>query len=151
MSTRAIDTACATLRSFVHLSGALRAQALVPRGAGEPPAIVSCERLGPVEIEIAGHVEELTHDAVFDAQPPDLGALRPMPPFEVDAQRGEVVGMIGGVDALAEAVRRAAAAIGPAAVVVVEMESTTPGVPFALSARVGEPVLVTLGEEEFEL
>jgi hypothetical protein len=151
MSTPAIDVACATLRSFVHLSGALRAQALVPRGDGKAPAIVSCERLGPLEIEIEGHVEELTHDARFAASPPDLGQLQPMPPFEVVPERGEVTGMIGGVDLLAEAVQRAAAAIGPEAVVVVEMESTTPGVPFALSARVGEPVLVTLGDEEFEL
>ena len=135
----------------MHLSGALRAQALVPRGDGEAPAIVSCERLGPLEIEIGGHLEELTHDAVFESSPPDLGMLKPMPAFEVSAERGEVVGMIGGVDMLAEAVQKVAEAIGPEAVVVVEMETTTPDTPLALSARVGEPVLLTIGEDEFEL
>jgi hypothetical protein len=59
--------------------------------------------------------------------------------------------MIGGLDMVAEAVRRVAAALGPAAAVVVELETTTPELPLALSARAGEPVLVTLGDDSYEL
>lgn len=150
MSSPALDTACAALRSFVHLSGALRAQALVPQD-GAAPAIVSCARLGPLEIAVGERSVQLPHDAEIEAEPPDLGALRPMPPFEVSAERGEVAGMIGGVDLLAEAVMKVAEAIGPNATVVVEMESTTPDLPLVLSARAGEPLLVTLGDESFEL
>jgi hypothetical protein len=58
--------------------------------------------------------------------------------------------MIGGIDLLAEAVTKVAEALGPAAAVVVEMESTTPALPLVLSARAGEPLLVTLGEESFD-
>lgn len=145
-----VDTACAALRSFVHLSGALRAQALVPHETG-PPALISCVRLGPLEVEIGEESVTLSHDVELDAVAPDLGALRPMPPFEVSVDRGEVAGMIGGLDLLAEAVMTVAGAIGPNAAVVVEMESTTPDVPLVMSARVGEPVLVVLGDDEFEL
>ena len=59
--------------------------------------------------------------------------------------------MIGGLGALGDAVLTIAAAIGPQAAVVVEMESTTPEVPLVLSARAGEPLLVTLGDESFDL
>ncbi|MCW2992402.1 MAG: hypothetical protein JWM73_2996 [Solirubrobacterales bacterium] len=151
MSSPAVDTACAALRSFVHLSGALRAQALVPSADGRPPAVVSCVRLGPLEIVIGDRSVELPHDVELDAPAPDLGALRPMPPFEVSPERGEVAGMIGGLDMLGEAVLKIAAAIGPQAAVVVEMESTTPDVPLVVSARAGEPLLVTLGDETFDL
>src|SRR4051794_12698628 len=150
MSTEAIDTACVALRSFVHVSGALRAQALIPMGSA-PPVIVSCTRLGPLEIVIGERSVQLPHDVEFDVAEPDLGALGPMPPFEVSAERGEVAGLIGGVDALRDAVVALAAAIGGGAAVVVEMETTAPDAPFVLSARTGEPVLALIGEEEFEL
>ena len=148
MSSDPVTTACAALRSFVHVSGALRAQALVP---GDPPAVVSCVRLGPLEVEIGDHSVQLPHDVELDAVPPDLGALRPLPPFEVSAERAEVTGMIGGLDLVAEAVLAVAGAIGAGAAVVVELESTNPDVPLVVSGRAGEPVLVTLEDETFEL
>ena len=149
MSTAAITTACAALRSFVHLSGALRAQALVPGNEG--PAVVSCVRMGPLEIAVGERSVQIPHDTELEAAAPDLGPLRPMPPFEVSPERGEVAGMIGGMDALRDAVMTVAEAIGPQAAVVVEMESTTPGMPLVVSARAGEPLLVTLGDESFDL
>lgn len=148
MSSSAVDTACVALRSFVHRSGALRAQALLP---GDPPALVSCVRLGPLEVMIGERSIALPHDVELDAPAPDLGELRPLPPFEVSPERGEVAGLIGGMDLLGEAVMAIAQAIGPQAAVVVELESTTPDVPLVVSARAGEPLLVTLGDEEFEL
>jgi len=151
MSNDPLTTACVALRSFVHLSGALRAQAVVPRGADEPPGLVSCVRLGPLEVTIGDRVVTLAHDVELEAEAPDLGELRPMPPFEVSAERGEVAGMIGGLDLLSDAAFAVAEAIGPQAAVVVEMESTTPGVPLVVSARAGEPLLVTLGDEQFDV
>jgi hypothetical protein len=150
MSTPTVDTACAALRSFVHLSGALRAQALVPQGDGQPPALVSCVRLGPLEVVIGERAVTLPHDVELDAEPPDLGVLRPLPPFDVSAERGEVAGMIGGMSMLAEAVTTIASALGPQAAVVVEMETLTPDVPLVISARAGEPLLVTLADESFD-
>src|SRR5262245_5819095 len=103
MSTDAIDVACVSLRTFVHGSGALRAQALIPVGGG-PPAVVSCVRLGPLEIVIGERSIELPHDTEIEAEGPALDDLRPLPPFEVDAERGEVAGMIGALDLLRDAV-----------------------------------------------
>lgn len=148
MSTPPLATACAALRSFVHLCGALRAQALLP---GDPPTVVSCVRMGPLEIESGGRVVHLPHDAEIDAPEPDLGPLRPLPPFALSAERGEVTGLIGGLDLVAEAAMTVARAIGDGAAVVVELESTDPAQPLVVSAREGDPVLVTIEGESFEL
>src|SRR3954451_21515519 len=150
MSNEAIDTACVALREFVHVSGALRAQALLPMGSA-PPAIVSCTRLGPLEIVIGERAVALPHDVEFEAPVPDLGPLGPMPPFEVSADRGEVTGMIGGVGALRDAVLRIGEPRGGGAAVVAEMETTTPDLPLIISARAGEPVLAMIGDDEFEV
>lgn len=147
MSTEAIDKAVVALRSFVHLSGALRAQALL---AADEPVLVSCTRLGPIEVLGEDRSEELPHDAAFDAPAPDLGDLRPLPPFEVSAERGEVAGMIGGLDMVLDAVRALAAWLGDGATVVVELETTDPATPLGLSVRGGETVVV-IGEDEFEV
>src|SRR3954467_2009877 len=145
-----LDLAAAALREFVHRSGALRAQALVEPAPGRAPAVVSCTRPRPLEVLVGDEAVELAHDAPLDAAPPDLGELRPLPPFEIDAERGEVAGVIGGLDLVAAAVRRLAEALGPRAAVVVELETTSPDMPLVLSARVGEPVLVTLGDDSYE-
>jgi hypothetical protein len=151
MSTPVLDLAAAALREFVHLSGALRAQALVDGGPDAPPALVSCTRLGPIEVVVGEREIELPHGYALDAAPPDLGDVRQMPPFEVSAERGEVTGTIGGLRHLGDAVTRLAAAIGGRTAAVVEFETTTPDLPLVLSARVGEPVVVTVGDETFEL
>lgn len=151
MPASALDAAAAALRDFVHRSGALRAQALVEISPGEAPAIVSCTRLGPLEIVAGGRTVHLDHDAPVAPSPVDLDDLRPLPPFEVDAQLAEIAGVVGGLDLIADAVRRVADALGPRAAVVVELPTTSPALELALSARAGEPVLVTIGEDSYEL
>ncbi len=51
-----IHRTAATLREFVHRSGALRAQALLD---AEPPALVACTFMGPIEIVIGDEETEL--------------------------------------------------------------------------------------------
>src|SRR3954452_25567472 len=148
MSSPTVDTAVVALRSFVHLSGALRAQAIVP---GEPdPALVSCTRLGPIEGIAGGQAVTLPHDIELDTAAPDLGDLRPLPPFDISTERGEVAGMIGGIYMLRDAARAVGAALGPEAGVGARLETTTPDEPLVVSAR-GAELLVTLGDESFEL
>jgi hypothetical protein len=149
MSSSALDTAVVALRSFVHRCGALRAQAVVPGPSGTV-GVVSCTRLGPIEVTLGGRTVELAHDVALDADEPDLRDLRALPPFAVSEERGEVTGMIGGVDMVADALFAIARALGPGAAVVAELDTTTPGLPLVLSARDGERLLVTLGEESFE-
>ena len=138
--------AAGALREFMHRSGALRVQALVD---GSPPGVVAVSRLGPIELLVGAEETELDHGAALPA-PPDLGDIRQLPPFAVDPEQGEVTGTIGGLDHLADATLRLAEALGGASAAVVELETTTPDLPLVLSARAGEPVLVTLGDESFE-
>src|SRR4051794_11687829 len=126
MAGSALDLAAAMLRDFVHRTAALRAQALVEREPGRPPGLVSCTRMGPLEVAIGEETVQLSHDAEIDADPPDLGDLRPLPPFEVDAERAEVIGVLGGLQGLGDAVLAMAQALGGRSAVVVELETTTP-------------------------
>ncbi len=146
-----VDRAVVALRDFVHLSGALRAQALVEHEPGAAPAIVSCTRLGPIEVVVDDREAHLPHDVQLAVDAPELGEIRRLPPFEVDPARAEVAGVIGGVDHAADAVSRLAAALGGRSTAVVELETTTPDLPLVLSARAGEPVVVTLGSDSYEL
>lgn len=139
--------AASALRHFVHLSGALAARGLVD---GEPSGTVAVSRLGAIEIAVGQDEAILPHGAALP-DPPDLGEVRRLAAFAVDAETGEVTGTIGGLPHLADAVVRLAVALGGRSVAVVELETTTPGLPLVLSGRVGEPVLVTIGEAEFEL
>jgi hypothetical protein len=147
MPTPEVQRAAAALREFVHRSGALRAQALLD---SQPPALVACTLLGPIEIVVGEAVQELSHGAEL-GDAPDLGDVRRLPPFAVDADGGEVIGTIGGLEHLADAVARLAELLGGRSVAVAEFETTTPGMPLALSARTGEPVVVAIGEETFDL
>jgi hypothetical protein len=139
--------AASALRHFLHLSGALRAHALVD---AEPVGVVTVGRLEAIEIVIGEEEAILPHVADLPA-PPDLGDVRQLAPFDVDPEKGEVTGTLGGLQHLGEAVTRLAVAIGGRSVAVVELETTTPDLPLVLSTRVGEPVLVTIGDAEFEL
>ncbi len=139
--------AASALRHFLHVSGALRAHALVD---ATPPAWWRLARLGPIEIVVGDEETELPHGAELPA-PPDLGEIRQLPPFAVDPVTGEVTGTLGGLDHLGDAVSRLAAALGGRSAAVAEFETITPDVPLVLSARAGEPVLVVLGEDEYEL
>lgn len=139
--------AASALRHFVHLSGALVARGLVD---GEPSGTVAVSRLGAIEIAVGQDQAILSHGAPLP-DPPDLGEVRRLAAFTVDAETGEVTGTIGGLEHLGDAVVRLAAALGGRSVAVVELETTTAGLPLVLSGRIGEPVLVTIGEAEFEL
>jgi hypothetical protein len=151
-SAGALDGTVATLREFLHRSGALRVVALVATGHGDT-AVVDCERFAPVEIEAGGELLQLPHDAELQAPAAQLGEIRRLPPFEVDAERGQVAGMIGGLAHATDCVRALAGALGDGNVAMAVYETDQPDVPLTLTARggEGEPVVVALGEEQFEL
>jgi hypothetical protein len=136
-----LDAVVETLRDVLHRSGALRVAALVDVG-----------RLAPVEVRIADRIMHLPHAIELDAE--SLGGaieLRQLPPFEVDADSGRVVGTIGGLDMLADAMRALAELLGGRSVAMAQYPTVTPEVSLTVTARHGEAVLVTLGDEEWEL
>jgi PHD/YefM family antitoxin component YafN of YafNO toxin-antitoxin module len=62
-----------------------------------------------------------------------------------------VTGTLGGLDMLADAMREVSALLGGRSVAIAQYQTSTPDVPLTVSARGSEPVVVTLGEEEWEL
>ena len=77
--------------------------------------------------------------------------LQQLPPFEADPVTGDVTCTLGGLDMLADAVLELASRFGRQSVVVCQYQTMTPEHPLALTGRTGEPVVVTIGEAEFEL
>lgn len=148
-----LDEAAALVREFLHRSGAVRAVGVVDRAPGEGPAVVDCSRMEPIEVDLGDRVVHLPHGAPLDVELPPLPDVRQVPAFDVDAERGEVTGAIGGLQQLADGVRGLADALGGRNVAMAVFETTDPTTPLALTARAGggEPVVVALGEAQFEL
>jgi hypothetical protein len=150
-----LDASVVVLREFLHRANAVQVQAVVDLGEDTQPALVSCGRLEPIEVTYPGppeRVVHLPHTAQLEpAAPDDLPSVPPLPPFEVDADAGTVTGPLGGVEAAARAVEALAGHLGGRSVAVAFYPTTAPEVPLGIAARSGEPTLVTLGEQQFEL
>jgi hypothetical protein len=148
-----LDAVVVALRDFLHRSGAVRAVAVVDREAGESPAVIDCARLQPIEVDLGDRVVHLPHAIELDAEPPALGDLRQLPPFQVDADKAEIAAPVGGVAYLAAAVRDLAAALGGRNVAMAQFATDDPEAPLAITARAdgSEPIVLALGEQEFPM
>lgn len=142
------DLAVALARELLHATGALRVSVALD---ASPPAVVECARFGAIVVTAEGAEQELPHDAAADVVLPELPLMRRLPPFEVDAESGKVAGVLGGLEMLGRVVREIAALLPGESVVAAEFETTDPASPLGLAGRPGEPVVVLLGEHEFEL
>jgi hypothetical protein len=152
-SVGTLDPVVVALREFLHRSGTVRAVAVVERDPGESPAVVDCGRLQPIEVDFGDHVVHLPHGIELDAEPPPLPDVRQLPPFQVDAEQGEIAAPLGGVAHLAAAVRDLAAALGGRNVAMAQFATDDPEAPLAITARAdgSEPLVLALGEEEFPM
>jgi len=148
-----LDVTVATLREFLHRSGALRAVAIVDLAPGEGPAVVDCARLAPTEVTAGGRVVHLPHAIELDAEIPPLPEVRQLPPFQVDRDRGEIAGMMGGVEHLGRAVIGLAELLGARNVAMAQFETDDPETPLTITARAGatDPVVVAIGEDDYEM
>jgi hypothetical protein len=147
-----LDAVVETLRDVLHRSGALRVAVVVDMPDDGPAALVDVGRLAPVEVRIADRIMHLPHAIELEAEALS-GAieLRQLPPFDVEPTTGQVTGTLGGLDMLADAMRDLAALLGGRSVAIAVYQTTTPGIDLTVTARLGEDVLVTLGDQEWEL
>ena len=146
-----LDATVATLREFLHRVNAVGVQAVVDRG-DEPPALVSCGRLEPIEVVRGDHVVHLPHGVELDAAvPDDLPAVPALPPFVVDDEGGTITGPLGGVEAAARAVEALAGHLGGRSVALAFYPTTAPDLPLGIAARAGEATVVSIGEQQFEI
>jgi hypothetical protein len=152
-SVGALDVVVATMREFLHRSGAVRTVAVVDREPGEGPVVIDCGRLQPIEVDYGDHVVHLPHSIELDVEPADLPEVRLLPPFEVDAAQAEIAAPVGGVAHLAAAVRDLAAALGGRNVAMAQFATNDPQAPLAITARAdgSEPIVLALGEDEFPM
>jgi hypothetical protein len=140
--------AVALARELLHGTGALLVSVALDRAE---PALIECARLRAIVVREGGGERALQHDAGADAELPELPLMRRLPPLEVDSEQGTVAGVIGGVEMLARATREIAQLLPGRSVVAAEYETTDPDTPLGLAGRGGEPIVVLLGEHEFEL
>ena len=82
---------------------------------------------------------------------PALPQMRRLPPFEVDPREGSVAGPLGGLEHLGRVVLGLAALLPGSSVVAADYETTTPQTPLGIAGRVGEALVVLIGDEEFSL
>lgn len=152
-SVGALDAVVVLLREFLHRSGALRAVAVVDGAPGEAPAVVECGRLAPIEVDLGERAVVLPHALELDVPAPDLPDVRRLPRFDVDRGEATIAAPLGGVGHLADAVAGLAARLGGRNVAMVQFETNDPETPLALTARAdaSEPIVVALGEDEYEL
>jgi hypothetical protein len=144
-----LDLAIALARGLLHGTAALRVSVALD---GARPAIVECERLKAVVVHEPGaEPRQLPHDAAAGVALPELPFMARLPAFEVDAADGRVAGALGGLEMLGRAVRGIAALLPGHSIVAADYETNDADMPLGLAARGGEPLVVLIGEHEFEL
>jgi hypothetical protein len=151
LSAGDLDPQVVAARELLHRASAVEVQAVVDRGTDRSPALITCGRMRPIEVIDDGRTVHLPHTAELEPAPPALPSVPPLPPIEVDPAEGKVSAPLGAVAALAEAVEALAAALGGRSVALAFFQTTDDDVPLGIAARPGEPVVLTLGDEQFAL
>lgn len=144
-----LDPVVVTLRDFLHHTGATRVAAVLPG-----PALVDVGQFLPVEVTLEDQTLQLPHGQALDAAPLALPAqveLKQLPPYDVKPLLGEVHGTIGGLELHATAVRGLAHALGPSVVAMASFPTTTPDLPLSISARGEDPIVIAIGDEDYEM
>jgi len=139
-----------TLRAFARASGALDVVLVLDQGAEVAPLLVECPVVGAARVS-EGEVEVELDPSRLAAAPLPLPEVRALPPFDVDALRAEIVAPLGGVEHLAGAVRALVDAFPGRSVLTVAFATTDAEVPLTIAARSGDPLVLSLGEEAYEM
>lgn len=147
-----LDPVVVLLRDFLHRSGAVRAVAVVEQ-PGDDAALVDCARLQPIEVTVDERTVVVPHALELDVpEPLPVPDVQQLPPFEVDAAESRIASPLGGLEHYALAVHALSAVIpGARSVALATWSTTDPEVPLSITARSGEPFVISLGTEEFEM
>ncbi len=151
LSAGELDPHVVAARELLHRTAALEVQAVVDRGTDRSPALITCGQMRPIEIVADERTVHLPHGAPLDPPPPALPSVPPLPPIEVEPAEGKVSAPLGAIETLADAVTALAGALGGRSVALAFFQTTDDELPLAIAARNGEPVVLALGEDQFEL
>lgn len=143
----------ATISDFASRSGATRVVVLLDRGTGRPPPTIEAEPGEPLTIEVGDENYILPPVDLVGVMPlPLVHVPKPVPPtaLNVDPALDQIEAPLGVVEALARAVTELAEAMGGRSVAVAEF-ATRSGEPLSVAGRAGEPVVLTAGDQQFQL
>lgn len=146
------DVLLATVRDFADRSGALRVLVVLDRGPDRLAPTIEAERDGDLTI-LQGEDSYLVPPGdLLGVQPLHIHMVQAIPAtaLDVDVITDRIEAPIGVLDALAQSVRDLASAMGGRSVAQAEF-ATRSGVEIALTAREGDPLVVTAGDAQFEM
>lgn len=146
------DVLLATVRDFADRSGAARVVVVLDRGLDRLAPTIAAERDGDLTIVQGDESFLVPPSDLLGVEPLHVHMVQAVPPsaLEIDTVTDQIEAPIGVMDALAQAVRDLAAAMGGRSVAQAEF-ATRSGREIALTARAGESVIVTAGDAQFEI
>ena len=144
--------AVATLRAFGRESKALRVLVVADQGDSRQATMLEWDADDSVAITADGATAHVGAETVPAAAPLPIEPGRPVPAtaIEFDVIKGEVLAPIGAVANLALGVLDLARAFGGRTVATADF-ATRSGDPLTIAARDGEPLMLAIGGEQFEL
>jgi hypothetical protein len=146
------DVLLATVRDFADRTRAARVVILLDRGPDHPAPTIETAHGEPLTIT-QGQARVLIEPVDLLGVEPlhvHLPVAVPATALEVDVERGELEAPIGLLSALADGVSGLADALGGRSVAQAEF-GTRSGARLTLTARPGEPIVVGVGDAQFEL
>jgi hypothetical protein len=141
--------AVATVRAFADAANAQRVAAVLD---GAQPALVEWAAGEPLQVTEGETTHEIP-DGVPLGPPLGFAEVRPAPAsaVAVDPEAGELAAPVGAISNLAEGVLSLAKAFGGRSVATADFATRDPELLLTIAARAGEPILVALGDRQFEL
>ena len=146
-------SALATVRDFGRRARAERVVLLVDLGAGGAAAMIEWRPGAALELTEGETTWAIPDESAGAVPPLALAAMRPAPAsaVHVDETSGEIAAPIGTVEHLADAVVDLARAFGGRSVATADFATDDPDQPLTIAGRPGEPVVVAIGDTQFEL
>jgi hypothetical protein len=147
------DAVLATLRAFAAGSGVAKVTVVLDEGTGADATLLECTPDGTVELTDAEQTYVIPPEAGGHVAPLPFTAVRPAPSnsLQADPVTGEIVAPVGAVANLAGAVMSLARGLGGRTVASIDVPTAEPGRLLTIAARDGEPIVVAIGDQQFEL
>ena len=146
--------AMATVRAFGARSSAEQVLVLLDSGEDDSPTMVEWRPGIPIELTDGGITWEVPDEIAGEAPALELGdvtAAAPASAIEVDLDAGTVQAPPGALPALCRAVTALAEAFGGRSVASADWPTRRPGQPLTIAARPGEPAVIGVGDQLFEV
>jgi hypothetical protein len=144
--------AVATVRTFAQAARAERVVVVLDVGEASEPALVEWAAGEPLRLTEGETTHEIP-DGLSAGRPLPLADVRPPPPssLSVDPVAGEFACPVGALANLATGLLSLARALGGRSVATADFATRDPSLPLTIAARPGEPIVLAVADQQFEL